>query len=156
MRNLWIIARREYLERIRTKGFIITTILIPALMGGSLAVPALLVSSGGSSKHLVVVASDRHMGEAIGRQLNSLKDEENERKAALVNQGEIPKRELPHAAQFQVDLDTNATAQERTALAEKVKTRQIDGVIWATSDALSSRKVTFITRDTSSLADQLE
>jgi len=37
-----------------------------------------------------------------------------------------------------------------------VKTRQIDGVIWATSDALSSRKVTFITRDTSSLADQLE
>jgi len=156
MRNLWIIARREYLERIRSKAFIITTILIPALMGGSLVVPALLVSGGGSSKHLVVVASDRHMGEVISQELNRLRDEENERKAALLKQGEIPKREMPHADRFQVDIDMNTTAEERAALAEKVKSKQIDGVILATSDALASRKVAFITRDTSSLTDNLE
>ena len=29
MHNVWLIARREYLERIRTRGFLITTIMIP-------------------------------------------------------------------------------------------------------------------------------
>ena len=33
MYNTWLIAKREYFERIRTKGFIIATILIPLLMG---------------------------------------------------------------------------------------------------------------------------
>lgn len=157
MHNVWLIARREYLERIRTKAFIITTILIPALMGGSLLVPTLLISSGGgSSKHLVVVASERHMAEVIGQELNNLKEEENERQAALLKQGEVTKRQLPHAARFQVDVDTNTSAEERRALAEKVNNKQIDGVIWATSDALSANKVALITRDTSSLSDQLE
>ena len=34
MHNVWLIARREYLERIRTKAFIIATLLIPILLGG--------------------------------------------------------------------------------------------------------------------------
>lgn len=33
MHNTWLIAKREYLERVRTKGFIIATVLIPLLMG---------------------------------------------------------------------------------------------------------------------------
>jgi ABC-2 type transport system permease protein len=156
MHNLWIIAQREYLERIRTKAFIITTILIPAFMGGSLVVPTLLISGGGSSKHLVVVASDRHMAEVISQQISGLKDAENERRAELLKQGEIQKREMPHAATFQVDIDTNTSDQERRELAEKVKTKQIDGAIWATKEALSAGKVAFITRDTSSLTDQME
>ncbi|HKF21188.1 MAG TPA: ABC transporter permease [Candidatus Angelobacter sp.] len=156
MRNLWIIARREYLERIRTKAFIITTILIPALMGGSLFVPMLLLSGGGSSKHLVLVASDRHMAEVISQQLNRLKEEENEQNAALLSQREVPKREMPRAARFQIDIDTDTSAEQRQALAEKVKNKKIDGAIWATADALTARKVAYITRDTSSLSDQME
>ncbi len=34
MRNTFLIARREYMERIRSKSFIVMTVLIPALMGG--------------------------------------------------------------------------------------------------------------------------
>jgi len=32
MRNTWLVARREYLERVHTKAFVISTILIPVLM----------------------------------------------------------------------------------------------------------------------------
>ena len=35
MHNIWLIAKREYTERIKTKGFLIATILIPLLMGGA-------------------------------------------------------------------------------------------------------------------------
>ena len=34
MLNVWLVAKREYLERIRAKSFLIMTILIPVLMGG--------------------------------------------------------------------------------------------------------------------------
>ncbi len=155
MHNMWLIARREYLERIRTKAFIITTILIPTLMGGSLLLPQLLLR-GGSSKHLVVVASDRHTADVIGQQLNRLKEEESQQREAAQERGEIRQREMPHAARFQVDVDTDTSAQERAALAEKVAQKQIDGVIWATSDALAAKKITFITRDTSNLTDNVQ
>jgi ABC-2 type transport system permease protein len=36
MHNTWLIARREYLERIRTRGFLITTVMIPLVMAGFL------------------------------------------------------------------------------------------------------------------------
>ena len=58
MRNTFLIAKREYLERIRTRAFIVMTILIPALMGGSLILPTLFISRHAKdAKHLVVVAS---------------------------------------------------------------------------------------------------
>ena len=34
MRQIWVVLRREYLERVKTKGFIIGTIAIPLLMIG--------------------------------------------------------------------------------------------------------------------------
>ena len=48
MHKVWLIIRREYLERIRSKTFLIFTLLMPALMAGSILIPAKLaeVKSG--------------------------------------------------------------------------------------------------------------
>ena len=54
--KLWAVVRREYLERVRTKGFVIGTILGPLLMGGMMIVPALAARS--SSKPLRVAVLD--------------------------------------------------------------------------------------------------
>ena len=43
MRKLWLVVKREYLTRVRTKGFIITTIALPLLAMGVLLVPLLIV-----------------------------------------------------------------------------------------------------------------
>ena len=53
MRNTYLIAKREYLERIRTRAFMVMTVLIPLLMGGSLVLPALFIGqhSQGSQAH---------------------------------------------------------------------------------------------------------
>ncbi len=42
--KIWIIVRREYLERVRKKSFIITTILMPVLMLAMMCLPALLMN----------------------------------------------------------------------------------------------------------------
>ena len=45
MKNkIWIIVRREYLERVKKKSFIITTILMPVLMLAMMCLPALLMN----------------------------------------------------------------------------------------------------------------
>src|ERR1044071_73343 len=71
MGNTFLIAKREYLERVRTKAFIVTTILFPVIMMAMFGLPALLASGplSHSSEHLVVVASNAEISEAIARQL---------------------------------------------------------------------------------------
>lgn len=50
------IIKREYLTRVRSKGFVIGTILSPLLMLSFIVVPVLIVGRGGSSEyHLVVL-----------------------------------------------------------------------------------------------------
>jgi ABC-2 type transport system permease protein len=42
--RLWPIARREYLERVRSKTFLVVTILAPALMAAFMVLPSLLMA----------------------------------------------------------------------------------------------------------------
>src|SRR5580692_8375236 len=58
MHNIWLIARREYLERVRTKAFLVATILIPLLMGGFVFGSGYLASRTKSSAHIAIVSSD--------------------------------------------------------------------------------------------------
>lgn len=56
MRNLYLIIRREFLERVARKSFIITTILMPLIMIGIMITPALvMVMSGPEEKTIAVI-----------------------------------------------------------------------------------------------------
>src|SRR5580692_6401828 len=61
MRNVWIIAHREYFERIRTRGFVITTILIPVIMVGFAAGSIFLGTRGDSDIRIAAVSSDTQL-----------------------------------------------------------------------------------------------
>ena len=64
MHNTFIIAKREYLERVRSRSFVIMTFFIPLLMFGVTVVPTLLMNKGSNeAKHMVVVAGDRDTAE---------------------------------------------------------------------------------------------
>ena len=49
------VARREYLTRVRSKAFIIMTVLIPLLMGGYIFVMPLLFTSSGTDELRIAV-----------------------------------------------------------------------------------------------------
>lgn len=152
MRNLLLIVRREYLERVRTRSFLIMTILIPALMFAAGVVPTLLASRASSeAKKLVVVASDAQTAEMIRAELQAQKNkkaggqEEAAKKIAGPSQDVLPN--------LTVEVDTNPTEAERVILTEKVKQKELNGFLWATSDALAARKIDFVTNDVSSFID---
>ncbi len=55
MDKLKAIIKREYLTRVRSKGFIIGTILSPILMLSFVLVPYLITRVGGSERHRVAI-----------------------------------------------------------------------------------------------------
>jgi ABC-2 type transport system permease protein len=71
MHNIWLIAKREYTERVRTKGFIIATILIPVLMGAGVFGGGLIASHTTSHSHIAVVTADPTFGNDLKQRLES-------------------------------------------------------------------------------------
>ncbi len=53
--KLWAVIRREYLERVRSKAFLIGTIVGPVLMGGVMLLPILIAEKGGGDLLRVAV-----------------------------------------------------------------------------------------------------
>ena len=72
MRNVWLIARREYLERVRTKAFLVSVLLFPLILTLAFGVPAYFASHHtAGSKNIDVVAADPAMGAALVRALQT-------------------------------------------------------------------------------------
>jgi ABC-2 type transport system permease protein len=52
---MWVIAKREFNERVRSKWFVVMTLLWPILMAGMLVVPALIGGQGTAGAKVVIV-----------------------------------------------------------------------------------------------------
>ncbi|HEX2253649.1 MAG TPA: ABC transporter permease [Thermoanaerobaculia bacterium] len=63
-----VLARREYLSRVKTKGFWIGIFLLPVVMGALFVVPALVMSKTGSDTRLTLV-DDTGLGTAVAEHL---------------------------------------------------------------------------------------
>jgi ABC-2 type transport system permease protein len=55
LREMWVIAKREFMERVRTKWFIVMTLLWPVLMVGMLVVPALIGGQTTAGAKVVII-----------------------------------------------------------------------------------------------------
>jgi ABC-2 type transport system permease protein len=147
MHNTFIIAKREYLERVRSRSFVIMTFFIPLLMFGVTVVPTLLMNKGSNeTKHMVVVAGDRDTAEMIRSRIEQKQDEKTP--GATTSK----KRGLP-PTHFTVEVSTDTADSARAALTKKVKDKELDGFLWATPEAIQARKLDFVTRDTSSFIE---
>jgi ABC-2 type transport system permease protein len=70
MRNLLLIARREYLERIRAKSFVVMTVLIPVLFGGGLFA-SVYFGAHAHATHITVVSGDTPLALAVQTRLSA-------------------------------------------------------------------------------------
>ena len=111
MRNLLLIAKREYLEQIRGKAFRLSTILVPLALVVVFGISFLANKGSGGNKHLVIASSDAALAESIRAQMvNKSNDQDAQANA--------------------VDVLAPAKAEDRAALVEKVRTKAIDGFLW--------------------------
>lgn len=72
MRKIWLIFKREYLTRVKTKGFVIGTLLIPFLGVVSVVLVAFLASHGSETKfRIAIVDNAGELAESITESLES-------------------------------------------------------------------------------------
>jgi ABC-2 type transport system permease protein len=74
MRNMVLIAKREYLEQVRGRAFRLSTIGLPAIFAVIIGVGYVASLGLGANKHLVVMANDASLAHAIRTQIVSDKD----------------------------------------------------------------------------------
>ena len=72
--NTLLIAKREYLERVRAKSFLVMTVLIPLLMGGLIYGTALMNGSNGTGSRVAVVSDDAVFAGDLKEELNHTKN----------------------------------------------------------------------------------
>ncbi|HXU20739.1 MAG TPA: ABC transporter permease [Verrucomicrobiae bacterium] len=71
MRKTWLIVKREYLTRVKTKGFVIGTLLIPFIGIVSVALFAFLASHGSKDKfRIAIVDNIGGLAESVAQELD--------------------------------------------------------------------------------------
>ena len=124
MRDVLLIARREYLERVRSRAFLMMTILFPLmiglLIGGSIFASKL--SSG--TKNIAVASNDAVLAHAVAAEL----------------QGEADGSKAP-------EVIAPASDSDRAALNERVGSKSLDGYLWLEQKPDSNKpEATYISR----------
>ncbi|MGN6656537.1 MAG: ABC transporter permease [Rhodanobacter sp.] len=74
MKKILAVVRREFVERVRTKAFVISTVLLPVFMVAMVLLPALMMSGGDRTSRVAVVdASTTNLGQRVSQALEAEK-----------------------------------------------------------------------------------
>jgi ABC-2 type transport system permease protein len=132
--RLWAIVRREYTERVRTKAFVIGTILGPLLMSAMMIIPALAARSSGKPLRVAVLDASGVLQPAVEEALRSARFD-----------GKI---------RFEVRPFPSAGAGEReAALKRAVLEGTLDGYVELPADAVATARASYYGRNVSNRID---
>jgi len=137
MRRIWTVARREYLERVRSKAFIIGTVLAPVIMAAFMVVPMLMMQhQHGKALRISVVDATGHLRGAVEKALEGQKD------------GERSRFEIVPAPGGPLD-----SVLDR--LRDRVVAEDLDGVVVLPADALEASRAEYQARNVAGFVDVL-
>ena len=145
MRNVWLIIRREYLERVRTKAFIIFTILTPVFMAAVILGPAKLLSmKSQGTRNVAVVAPSQSDADLVKAQLEGL---DAGKKAPEIGEDQNP---LP---KYSVETKVGANDELKKDLTAQIDSGKLDGYIWITDEEVAKGKFSYFTKHASDFID---
>lgn len=122
MRKVWVVVRREFLEKVRNKWFVISTVLGPILMAAMIILPTwLLVRTTGGTRVAVVDISSDSFGLQVAEVLGSSPSRD-------VDYLAVPLEQLPEASD---------------SLVARVGEKAINGFLIVTDETVSDGKVEY-------------
>jgi len=163
MTKMFAVLKREYLQAVRKKSFIILTLLMPVLMGGLFFIPSLIAMKGLGEKHVVVVDGTGRLEAALGApdlpqpQQPTVDMGQDMEKLAKQSQKNVPLGNMQTQYVNAADKDPREVAEpylER--LKEKAKENPIDGVLVIPNSVFESSgaKMTYFSRSSTDLIAQ--
>jgi ABC-2 type transport system permease protein len=149
MHNVWTLIQREYLERVRSRSFIIFTLLMPAFMAGSVLIPAKLAEmNSGETRKIVIVANNAQLASAVGHELGTPVPQTNRHERQSSGPFSPPV--------YSIQIDTTTTDAERETLRQQVSDGRITGFLWLTDDALANHQVFYSTKEAADFGQSIE
>lgn len=125
MDKIWLVIKREYKTRVLSKGFLISTIAIPALFGGMIVFEALVAKAGPARTFKIAVVDGMgNLGSAVSQALNQMK--------LSGGQPEFEVTEITNSA--------GSTASQQADLEALARERGLDGVLSIPPGILSGAK----------------
>jgi len=140
--RVWLVARREYLERIRTRGFVITTIMIPLIMAGFVGGSIFLGSKASNDRVIAIVSTDTQLALDLQTELNheqELQKEENHHDPAQSPTSLSPQKKTPRLIVEVRDVVPGSRAE----LDQQLDSGEIDGYLWITPATSPAGRPTF-------------
>ena len=163
MNKMFAVMKREYLQAVRKKAFIIMTLLLPFLMAGMMVLPGLMMSKGMGTKRIAVLDGTGKLESAFARPNAPEEGEEKldakkEARKALSGRN---RRALP--SQMQIEYVNQPGATEATAkpYLERISRKddapdKLDGVFVVPAVALTDpeAKLTYFSRSATDVMTQ--
>jgi len=164
MRKFLAVVKREYIQRVRTKFFVVATILGPVLMAGFTIVPAMMFSikSGGPTR-LAIVDQTGKMYERVAKEIVSGKEAKTN--VATMEPRSQPggpgnaKEQVNQAGKLiqptfvveQVRVDKRSPDDVRRELETRVQNRELEGYLILPPNLLKDGQPEFRARNTADL-----
>lgn len=139
--KLWAIVRREYIERVRTRWFMIATLFAPILFAGITFLPLLVINNDAKSvKPRVVIldATRQGLGDLVARSMGVLQASADDSSTADVH-----------------IVNPDSLVQARTDATNEVAHRLANGYVVLDSATLSGDSVYYAGRRADSRADRV-
>lgn len=141
MRNTWLIMRREYLERVRSKAFLIFSVMTPLFVFAVTVLPAKMMSmKAAGTRQVVVLSSDQQLAEAVRQQIVSTGT------SSSSESGEM-------SPSYRVVVSTSDDQKTRSELNAQIGERKLDGYVWLTSETPTKHRFTYVTRNASDFVE---
>jgi ABC-2 type transport system permease protein len=128
MRNVLLIIRREFLERVRTRSFVLSTLLFPLFFAAMIFLPPLLQSGGGERTLVLVDQSPAGIGQSVAQALQAPREEKN-------------------AIRYTIERTEGPLEPQRARLNARVEAKEIDGYLWIEPDVVTTSEVQYRARD---------
>ena len=143
MRKFLAIVKREYLQRVRAKMFIVTTVLLPAAMSFFAVVPILVVSIKTPPVRVAVVDQTGKLYDQLRRSVTSDDPEQEAEKQNTPGPGGPRGRGLASFTLEEINAPNQSMDQLRAALNQRLRNREIDGYIILPPDFLNHGQAEF-------------
>lgn len=165
MKKFLAIVKREYMQRVRAKMFIVSTILLPVVMSLFGIVPAVILSieAGGPLRVAVVDQTGKMFAPLQNAVFGEEESEEVDEQITSSVGGQNPNNgpggvaRMGGSASFQlleVKLDGRSIDQVKAELDERLRAKQIDGYMILPADILSTGKAEFFNNNPGDMLSQ--
>jgi ABC-2 type transport system permease protein len=137
MHEVWLIAQREYLERVRSRAFLMMTILFPLmislLIGGSVFASKL----GSGVKDIAIASNNTALAQAVAAEMQA--------EAEHAEHGDAAQPKPPEVV-------APASEADRAELNRRVEDKSLDGYLWLEQKpGAAAPEISFISRSAGDL-----